>query len=292
MLVVDVDRVGIDRRHRRHWLEVAGVGGGRLRVDHRVVREHDVISGERLVVVPAHVASELEREVQTVAAELPGLGPLRHEVDDFVVLHRSVVDQRADLERGPVAEDVGDQARDVALQRLDVGIAVRRLAGELAGSRIHGAIGLAAAPGGDEQEERSEEARQVGPPHHDQRGWPGVGDAGAAGAVGADSAGADLAGAGAAAGAGAGSRTTELARSPPRIASVNDVIVKTTAMPVVILPSSVGVPIDPNTAWLPAPPNAEPMSAPLPDCSRTIPMMAKHARTCRMVRAMYIRSLR
>src|SRR5437870_989462 len=183
MLVVDVDRVGIDRRDRRHRLEVAGVGGGSLRVDHRVVREHDVISGERLVVVPAHVASELEREVQTVAAELPGLGQLRHEVDVFVVLDQAVVDQRADLDRG--------------------------------------------------------------------------------------------------AGAGAGSRTTELARSPPRIASVNDVIVKTTAMPVVILPSSVGVPIDPNTAWLPAPPNAEPMSAPLPDCSRTIPMMAKHARTCR-----------
>src|SRR5439155_1284240 len=173
------------------------------------------------------------------AAELPGLGQLRHEVDVFVVLDQAIVDQRADLERGPVAEDVGDQARDVALQRLDIGIAVRRLAGELAGSRIHGAVGLAAAPGGDEQEERSEEAWQVGPPHHDQRGWPGVGDAGAAGAVGADSAGADPAGAGATAGAGAGSRTTELARSPPRIASVNDVIVKTTAMPVVILPSSV-----------------------------------------------------
>src|SRR5439155_22723555 len=122
----------------------------------------------------------------------------------------------------PVAEDVGDQARDVALQRLDVGIAVRRLAGDLAGSRIHGAIGLAAAPGGDEQEERSEEARQVGPPHHDQRGWPGVGDAGAAGAVGADSAGADPAGARAAAGPRAGWGTSGPAPPPPRGARVND----------------------------------------------------------------------
>src|SRR5206468_7685858 len=150
---------------------------------------------------------------------------------------------------------------------------------------VGGAVGFAAAPGGEEEKQRSEEARQIGPPHDDQRG-AGVGGAGAAGAAGADPA-----GAGAAAGGGAASRTTELPRSPPRIASVNDVIVKTIAMPVVILPSKVGVPIDPNTAWLPAPPNAEPMSAPFPDCSRTMPMMAKHARTCRMVRAMYIRSL-
>ena len=54
---------------------------------------------------------------------------------------------------------------------------------------------------------------------------------------------------------------------------------KTTATTPVILPSSVGVPIDPNTAWVPPPPNAEPMSAPLPAWSSTIPMMANPSRT-------------
>src|SRR5712664_983893 len=114
----------------------------------------------------------------------------------------------------------------------------------------------------------------------------GAGDTGPAGAAGVVPA-----GAGALDGGGAASRTTELARSPPRMASVNDVTANTMAMPVVIFPSSVGVPMEPNTAWLPAPPNAEPMSAPLPDCNSTMPMMAKDASTWTMVRAMYIRSL-
>src|SRR5438067_9823368 len=72
-----------------------------------------------------------------------------------------------------------------------------------------------------------------------QRGCVGVGDVGSAGAAGA---------AGALTGGGAASRTTELPRSPPKMASVNDVSVKTMAIPVVILPSKVGVPIEPKTA--------------------------------------------
>ncbi len=60
-----------------------------------------------------------------------------------------------------------------------------------------------------------------------------------------------MAGAGLAGAEGAevvGSRTIELERSPPSIARLNEVIVKTMATPVVTLPSSVGVPIEPNTA--------------------------------------------
>src|SRR2546427_2324828 len=288
MLVADVHRVWIRRDDRLDRLEVAAVGGRGLGIDHRLVGEDDVRGGERLIVVPSHVGAQLEREIETIAAVLPGLGQLADEVEVLVVLDEAVVDQRADLERGPVAEHVRDQARDVALQRLDVGVAVRRLARRLSAREIHRAVRFAPAPGDGEQEEQPEEAQRNGPAHpHRQRGWLGVGGAGSAGAAGVGDAGA----AGALAGGGAASRTTELPRSPPRIASVNDVIVKTIAMPVVILPSKVGVPIDPNTAWLPAPPNAEPMSAPFPDCSRTMPMMAKHARTWMMISAMCIRSL-
>src|SRR5256884_9935132 len=87
------------------------------------------------------------------------------------------------------------------------------------------------------------------------------------------------AGPGAAAGGGAVSRTTELLRPPPRSARLNDVRVKTTGIAPVILVSTVGVPIEPKTAWLPAPPNADPISAPLPACRSTIPMIAKDAMT-------------
>src|ERR1700730_5298661 len=55
----------------------------------------------------------------------------------------------------------------------------------------------------------------------------------------------------------------------------NEVTMKMTATTVVILPSTVGVPMEPKTAWLPLPPKAEPMSAPLPACRSTIPMMIK-----------------
>jgi len=75
-----------------------------------------------------------------------------------------------------------------------------------------------------------------------------------------------------------GSRMTE-PRSPPSKARLNDVIANTIAIPVVIFPSTVGVPMEPKTAWLPAPPNAEPMSAPLPACRSTMPMMPKHMST-------------
>jgi len=82
-------------------------------------------------------------------------------------------------------------------------------------------------------------AERTAATHGGQRGCAGVGDVGSAGAAGA---------AGALAGGGAASRTTELPRSPPKMASVNDVSVKTMAIPVVILPSKVGVPIEPKTA--------------------------------------------
>ena len=85
-------------------------------------------------------------------------------------------------------------------------------------------------------------------------GAVGVAGAGVAGA-GLEDAGAD----GAGAVAPAGSRMTEVLRSPPISASENDVIVNRTAIAPVILLSTVGVPMEPNTAWLPAPPNADPM---------------------------------
>ncbi len=61
----------------------------------------------------------------------------------------------------------------------------------------------------------------------------------------------------------------------------NEVSMNMIATTEVALPSTVGVPIDPNTAWLPVPPKAEPMSAPLPACSRTRPTMAMHTITWR-----------
>src|SRR5437773_3411653 len=102
------------------------------------------------------------------------------------------------------------------------------------------------------------------------------GDPGAGGVAGTDTGGA--------------SRTTDEDRSPPRIASENEVRVKMIAITPVILPSTVGVPIEPNTAWLPAPPKAEPISAPLPACSSTMAMMAKHISTWMIVSAMTIYS--
>src|SRR5262249_28358464 len=156
------------------------------------------------------------------------------------------------------------------------GVAVRRLPRRLTGRGVDGASRLAAASP-DREDEQQRDVSQAEAAHAPQRDGAGVaGVAGGGGGRGGGGGG-GAAGAGALAGGGAASRTTELARSPPRMASVNDVIVKTIAMPVVILPRSVGVPIDPNTAWLPAPPNADPMSAPLPDCKSTMPMMPKHA---------------
>jgi hypothetical protein len=61
--------------------------------------------------------------------------------------------------------------------------------------------------------------------------------------------GAGVAGAGVAgAVAGTGSRTTELERSPPSSARLNEVIVNRIATTAVILPTTVGVPIEPKTA--------------------------------------------
>src|SRR5580765_8457319 len=295
MLVADLYGVRVHRVHRLDGLEVAAVRGRRLRIDHRLVREDDVGGGERLVIVPLDVAPKLERQIEAVAAVLPGLGQLADEIQILVVLDEAVVHHPRDLERRPVGEHVRDQAGDVPLQRLDVGIAVGRLARSRRRRGLHGVVRLASAAGQRDQQEQAGKTKDVAATHRRQRGWAGAGDwgVGVVGTVGSDGAdGTGTAGfAGALAGGGTASRTTELPRSPPSIASVNDVSVKTMAMPVVILPSKVGVPIEPKTAWLPAPPNAEPMSAPLPDCSRTMPMIPKHASTWMMVRTMCTRSL-
>src|SRR5581483_12130996 len=71
------------------------------------------------------------------------------------------------------------------------------------------------------------------------------------------------------------------------LARAKEVIMKTIATAVVIFPRMVGVPMEPNTAWLPAPPNAEPMSAPFPACSSTIPMIARQTNTWTTMTAMY-----
>jgi hypothetical protein len=110
VLVTDAHRVGIHRLHRLDGFEVAAVRGRCLRIDHRLVGEDDVGGSERLVVVPAHVAPELEREIETVAAVLPGLGQLALEIEILVVLDEAVVDQPGDLERRPVGEHVRDEA--------------------------------------------------------------------------------------------------------------------------------------------------------------------------------------
>src|SRR5262249_13071603 len=99
-------------------------------------------------------------------------------------------------------------------------------------------------------------------------------EAGAGAGAGDD---ADGGGAGAAAGGLAGAVAGMMvdSRRWAGITSVTEVSMKTMAPAGVSLPGTVGVPIEPKTAWLPDPPNAEPMSAPLPACSRTREMMIR-----------------
>src|SRR5262249_58741819 len=115
-------------------------------------------------------------------------------------------------------------------------VAVRRLPRRVTGGGVGGPPRLAAASPDREDEQQGEvsQAEAAHAPQRDGAGVAGVAGAGVAGAAGAPGA----AGAGALAGGGAAPRTTELARPPPRMASGDDVVVKTIAMPVVGFPRS------------------------------------------------------
>jgi hypothetical protein len=63
-----------------------------------------------------------------------------------------------------------------------------------------------------------------------------------------------------------------------------------TAAPVVILLRKVVPPPAPNTDWLPLLPNDAPISAPLPDCSRTTAIMNMLTSTCSIVRKIVIQN--
>src|SRR6185369_8485875 len=111
-------------------------------------------------------------------------------------------------------------------------------------------------------------------------GWPGAAGAagapcwaGAAGAAGAPCC-AGAAGALFWAGADLPDMMEELFLDDERCARVSEVSMKSMAAPVVILFMKVLPPLAPNTVWLPPAPNDAPISAPLPDWSRTIPIMA------------------
>jgi hypothetical protein len=65
----------------------------------------------------------------------------------------------------------------------------------------------------------------------------------------------------------------ELFLDDERCASVSEVNMKRIAAPVVILFMKVLPPLAPNTVWLPPAPNDAPISAPLPDWRRTMPIM-------------------
>jgi len=75
---------------------------------------------------------------------------------------------------------------------------------------------------------------------------------------------------------------------PEMYAKVKDVSMKITAAPVVILLRNVVPPPAPNTDWLPLLPNDAPISAPLPDCSRTTAIIKILTATCNIVIAMDI----
>ena len=61
---------------------------------------------------------------------------------------------------------------------------------------------------------------------------------------------------------------------PDRYARVSEVSIKIMAAPVVSLLMKVFPPPAPNTDWLPLAPKDAPISAPLPDCRRTIAIKA------------------
>ena len=80
----------------------------------------------------------------------------------------------------------------------------------------------------------------------------------------------------------------ELPPFPDMKASVRDVSMKIMAALVVNLLKNVVPPPAPKTDWLPPAPNDAPISAPLPDCSRTMTINAKHTRMCNITSSVVI----
>src|SRR5256886_17706422 len=89
---------------------------------------------------------------------------------------------------------------------------------------------------------------------------------------------AGVAGSGAGAETGGPSRTTDDDRSPPRIASENEVSVKMIAMTAGVFPSTLGVSLEPDTGLLAPPPEGRPESAPLPGLRRPTAVIAEQHR--------------
>jgi len=117
--------------------------------------------------------------------------------------------------------------------------------------------------------------------------------AGAGAAAGAESAFCDAgAAAGAEAGAGAVFPLPDIMEEddgwPEIYANVKDVNIKITAALVVNLLRKDVPPPAPKTDWLPPLPNDAPISAPLPDCSKTTAIKNRLTSTCKIVRAIII----
>jgi len=75
----------------------------------------------------------------------------------------------------------------------------------------------------------------------------------------------------------------ELVPVDERCARVSEVSMKMIAAPVVSLFMNVLPPLAPNTVWLPPAPKEAPISAPLPDWSKTIPIKAIQTNICRKI---------
>ena len=80
----------------------------------------------------------------------------------------------------------------------------------------------------------------------------------------------------------------ELLPLEERCARVSEVSMKMIAAPVVSLFMKVLPPVAPNTVWLPPAPKEAPISAPLPDCSSTTPIMNRLTTMCSTVNAIVI----
>jgi hypothetical protein len=76
--------------------------------------------------------------------------------------------------------------------------------------------------------------------------------------------------------------------NPETYASVNEVSMKITAAPVVILLRNDVPPPAPKTDWLPLLPKDAPISAPFPDCNSTTPIKNRLTATCKTVSTIVI----
>lgn len=117
-----------------------------------------------------------------------------------------------------------------------------------------------------------------------------AGVAGAAGAAGLCCAGSPPMGAGFALGA-----LPDMMEPPPPLpatkASDKEVSMKMIAALVVSLLMKVLPPPAPNTDWLPLAPKEAPISAPLPDCSKTTMINAKHTTMCSVTSRIVIKAV-